>query len=136
MARAYTVGTAALALDVSTKWLDNVLSHHQVPGVVQERQGVSRKVGFEGVLRLALGLSLIEDLEVPTAIALRLADRLAEADGRHTTKIGIDICLNLPELRSRLDVRLAHAVEIAAVPRRGRPPHHHSSPSNKTGRLD
>ena len=70
MARAYTVGTAALALDVPTKWLDNVLSHFDLAGVVQEHQGIARKVSLEGVLQLALALALITDLGVPTATAL------------------------------------------------------------------
>ena len=69
MARAYTVGTAALALDVPTKWLDNVLSHHSVPGVVQERQGVSRKVSLEGVLR---GYFVLADRRVDNLLFSRL----------------------------------------------------------------
>ena len=121
MARAYTVGTVALALDVPAKWLDNILSHHRLPGIVQERQGVSRKVTLEGLLQLALALRLIQDLGIPAAGALHLAGTVADSGGNHRTRSGIEISLDLPRLRDELEMRLANAVEIAPVPRRGRP---------------
>jgi len=134
MARAYTVGTAALALDVPIKWLDNVLSHFQVPGVLQERQGIPRKVSLEGVLQLALALTLIDDLELPIARALHLARTVSESGGQHRTSRGINIGLDLSTIRAGLEVRLAHAVEIAPVPRRGRP--RTAARVRKTGRLE
>ncbi len=133
MARAYTVGTVALALVTTTKWVDNIFSHNKVAGVVQKRQGVSRKVSFEGLLQLALGLTLIKDLNIPAASALRLAATLAETGGHHRTPAGIGIDLDLARIRADLETRIAQAVEIIPVPRRGRPPR---SPSSKTGRLD
>ena len=136
MARAYTIGAVALALDVTAKWIDNVFSHHTVRGVAQERQGVSRKVNLEGLLQLALTIILIKDLEVPISSALRLANTLTETDGSLKTSAGISIDLDLAAIRGRLETRLAQAVEIAPVPRRGRPPHSNSRPSSKTGRLD
>ena len=136
MARAYTVGTAALALDVPAKWLDNVLSHFQVPGVIQERQGVPRKVSLDGVLQLALALSLITDLEIPTANALRLANAMNQTGGQHRTGSGISIALDLSTIRAGLETRLAQAVEMAPLPRRGRPPRSTATPRSKTGRLE
>lgn len=136
MARAYTVGTVALALTTPIKWVDNILSHYTVSGIAQERQGVSRKVSFEGLLQLALAIILIEDLEIPTAQALQLAATLTEADGHHRTPGGIVLDLDLPRIRTDLETRLAQAVEVAPVPRRGRPPRSSPAPSSKTGRLD
>jgi hypothetical protein len=136
VARAYTVGTAALALDVRTKWLDNVLSHFRVPGVLQERQGIPRKVSVDGMLQLALALRLIEDLKIPTASALRLASTISQAGGQHLTSSGISIGLDLSTIRAGLEARLAQAVEIAPVPRRGRPPAPGRIPPRKTGRLE
>lgn len=136
MARAYTVGTAALALDVSAKWLDNVLSHFQVPGVFQQHQGIQRKVTLEAVVQLAVALSLITDLEIPTATALRLASTLSESGGQHRTGSGIGIGLDLSTIRAGLEARLAQAVEIAPLPRRGRPPRSKTTSPSKTGRLD
>jgi len=136
MARAYTVGAVALALDVTAKWIDNVLSHHTVRGVAQERQGVSRKVTLEGLLQLALAIILIEDLEIATSSALSLANTLTDSGGSLKTPAGISIDLDLAAIRARLETRLAQAVEIAPVPRRGRPPHSNTTPFSKTGRLD
>ena len=121
MARAYTVGTIALALNVATKWLDNILSHHRVTGVVQERQGVSRKVTLEGLIQLALALKLIDELQMPASNALNLAANLSET-GSYLSPSGLTISLDLVRFRSDLEIRLAQAVEMAPVPRRGRPP--------------
>jgi hypothetical protein len=122
MARAYTVGTVALALAIPQKWLDNVLSHYTLTGVAQQRQGVSRKVSLEGVLQLALAIHLIQDLEVETPNGIRLAALLTKAGGLHRTKGGISIEIDLPRIRTNLEARLAEAVEITPIPRRGRPP--------------
>ncbi len=130
MPRAYTIATAALALGISVKWLDNVLSHNRVPGVAQERQGISRRLTVEGLLVLALAVLLIQELGLPTSKAIALAEDLATNDGRYMAQQGLNLSLDLPAFRVRLLERLENAVEIAPVPKRGRPPR------NKTGRLD
>lgn len=130
MARAYTIATAALALGTSVKWLDNVLSHNRVSGVAQERQGISRRLTVEGLLVLALVVLLIQELGLPTLKAIGLAEDLAKNEGRYMAQQGLNIALDLPSFRIRLLERLENAVEIAPVPKRGRPP------GNKTGRLD
>ncbi len=130
MARAYTIATAALALGTSVKWLDNVLSHNRVSGVAQERQGISRRLTVEGLLVLALVVLLIQELGLPTPRAIVLAEDLAKNEGRYMAQQGLNIALDLPSFRIRLLERLENAVEIAPVPKRGRPPR------NKTGRLD
>lgn len=134
MARAYTVGALALTVGMPVRWVDNVLSHHKVPGVTQERQGVARKVAFEGVLHLALALNLIQAFRIPLTAALHLAYTIVTNGGRYDTPTGIMISIDLNLLRTRIEGRLAEAVEITPVPKRGRPgsatPH-----SRKTGRL-
>src|SRR2546423_5517603 len=130
MPRAYTIATAALVLGTSVKWLDNVLSHHRVPGVAQERQGVSRRLTVEGLLVLALVVLLIKELGLPTPKAIGLAAELARNEGRYVAEQGLKLGLDLRSFRARLLESLENAVEIAPVPRRGRPPR------NKTGRLD
>jgi hypothetical protein len=130
MPRAYTIATAALALETSVKWLDNVLSHNRVPGVSQDRQGVSRRLTVEGLLVLALAVLLIQELGVPTPKAIALAENLAKNEGRHLANQGLNLELDLVSFRGRLLERLENAVEVAPAPRRGRPP------LNKTGRLD
>lgn len=130
MARAYTVATAALALGVPVKWLDNVLSHNRVAGVARERQGISRRLTVEGLVVLALAFLLIRELGLPMPKAIVVAEGLAKNEGRHIAQQGLSLALDLPSFRVRLLERLENAVEIAPVPKRGRPPR------NKTGRLD
>ena len=130
MPRAYTIAAAALALGTSIKWLDNVLSHNRVPGVAQERQGISRRLTVDGLLVLALAVLLIQELGLPTAKAVALGESLARNEGRYTAQQGLNLALDLPVFRAQLLERLENAVEIAPVPKRGRPPR------NKTGRLD
>jgi ABC-type amino acid transport substrate-binding protein len=130
MPRAYTIATAALALGTSVKWLDNVLSHNRVPGVAQERQGISRRLTIEALLVLALAVLLIQELGLLTGRAIELAEELAKNEGRFIAERGLILGLDLTSFRVRLLESLENAVEIAPVPRRGRPP------GNKTGRLD
>ena len=129
MQRAYTVATAALVLGVPIKWLDNVLSHFSLQGIVQERQGVARRITIEGMLQLYLVHSLSSELGTTIVVATQVAQKLA-ADGLVELSNGITIRADRDALRAVLVDRLEHAVEVAPVPRRGRPP------KNKTGRLD
>lgn len=130
MPRAYTVATAALALDVPAKWVDNILSHHTVPGVAQQRQGVARRLSVDGLLVLALTTFLIQELGAPVLKAIGIAELLLQNEGRYESPRGFSMILDLPTFRSTLLDRLENAVEMAPVPRRGRPA------ANKTGRLD
>jgi hypothetical protein len=130
MARAYTIATAALTLRMSLKWLDNTLSHISVPGVQQERQGVARRITIEGLLVLAVATLLINELGIPLAGAIALAEKLITNGGQYSSPEGVSLQLNLKKLTASLLERLENAVEIAPIPRRGRPP------GTKTGRLD
>jgi hypothetical protein len=130
MARAYTITAAALTLEMPIKWLDNTLSHIRVPGVQQERQGVARRISIDGLLILAVATVLISELGIPLAGAIEIAGQLTASGGRYASPHGVSLQLNLEELKAGLLERLENAVEMAPVPRRGRPP------ENKTGRLD
>ena len=130
MPRAYTVATAALALGVPIKWVDNVLSHHKLLGVRQHRQGIARHLGIEGLVVLALTALLIDQLGLPTTKAIFVATEIIRGSGRYTAHQELIIGIDLAAFRGQLLEKLENAVEIAPVPRRGRPP------ANKTGRLD
>jgi hypothetical protein len=130
MSRAYTIATAALTLGTPTKWLDNTLSHIRVLGVHQERQGVSRRVTIDGLLVLAIATMLINDFGIPLAGAIEIAASLGRNDGQYISRGGLTLRLDLQKVRAGLLERLEKAVEIAPIPRRGRPP------KNKTGRLE
>jgi hypothetical protein len=130
MARVYTIATAALTLGISMKWLDNVLSHNRVSGVAQQRQGVSRRLTVEGLVGLAVAILLVRELGLPIAKAIALAENLAKNEGRYIASRGLMLTLDLSSFRADLLQRLENAVEMAPVPKRGRPH------KNKTGRLD
>lgn len=130
MPRAYTIATAALALDTSPKWLDNLLSHHRLPGVVQAKQGIPRRLNIEGLLNLSVILLLTGELGTTVGSALWIAEEITVRGGTLITAGGVRIELDLDALRTRLLSRLEHAVEVAPLPRRGRPP------KNTTGRLE
>jgi len=130
MPRAYTVVTAALALDVPTKWVDNVLSHNKVLGIRQERQGIARNLSIDGLTVLGLTALLISELGLATAKAITMAEGIVKTNGRHSARQGLSVQIDLASFQASLLERLENAVEIAPVPRRGRPP------VSKTGRLD
>jgi hypothetical protein len=130
MARVYTIATAALTLGTSMKWLDNVLSHNRVSGVAQQRQGVSRRLTVEALVGLALAILLVRELGLPIAKAIAVSESLAKNEGRYNASRGLMLALDLSSFRADLLERLENAVEIAPVPKRGRPQ------KNKTGRLD
>jgi hypothetical protein len=130
MPRAYTVATAALALGVPAKWIDNILSHYKVLGIRQERQGIARRLSIEGILVLALTALLIHELGLSTARAIVMAEGIAKSSGRYLTGERLTIEIDLPAFHAGLLERLESAVEIAPIPRRGRPP------TSRTGRLD
>lgn len=130
MARAYTIATVALTLEMPAKWLDNILSHIKIPGVHQEKQGVARRITIDGLLILAIAALLINELGISLSRAVRMAETLANNNGLYTSPGGVGIQLDLEGLRFKLLERLEHAVEVSPIPKRGRPP------KNKTGRLD
>lgn len=130
MARAYTVATAALALQVTPKWVDNILSHHQVQGVTQARQGVPRRLSVQALAILSITLDLMRDLELPAARALNVASALLQSEGRIILPTGATIELDVERVGAAVLERLEHAVEVAPLPRRGRPP------QKATGRLE
>jgi|SRR5580765_4762646 len=130
MARAYTIAAAALTLEMPAKWLDNTLSHLKIRGVHQEKQGVARHITIDGLLILSIAALLTVELGISLSRAVGMAETLATNDGLYTSPGGVGIRLDLEALRSKLLERLEHAVEVAPVPKRGRPP------KNKTGRLN
>lgn len=119
--RAYSVDAAALALGVQRKFLDNLLSHHALPGCTGGRQGVRRRIGRDGIVRLAIAVALARELGMPLARAIELAGRL-HADHSAKPAPALRLTVDLPALERDLDARLALAVESAREPRRGRPP--------------
>lgn len=121
--RAYTVATVAITLGVTPKWLDNALSRFPVRGVSQSRQGVSRRLGPQAVVTLRLATELIRTLGLPLGRAISLAERAG--DERETASIELfssaHLIIQVSAAAREVNVRLADAVEVTPVPKRGRP---------------
>ena len=122
--RAYTVAATAIALGVSKKWVDNVLSHHRIPGVLQKRQGISRRVTPEALLRLEVVGILTTALDIPILRALNLANRLINEQGKGIElpeSPHVRLSADISAIATALDSRLEQALEISPNPSRGRP---------------
>jgi len=120
--RAYTVAATAVTLGVTRKWIDNVLSHHSVEGVLHEKQGIQRQVTPIGLLTLEIALGLGRSMNVPIGRALQMSNRLIAAKGGEvafgpTLKLRADV----ESISRQLQYRLERAVEMTPTPKRGRP---------------
>jgi hypothetical protein len=119
----YNTATAATAIGVTGKWLDNLLSHNHIPGVQSESQGVSRRLSLAAVTQIALTKDLVDLLNVPVTTAVRVASTLlADPEGKSLGDSSIRITIELDEFRAGVLESLARAVELAPTRRRGRPP--------------
>ena len=120
--RGYTVATAAVALRVGPKWVDNTLSHYRITGVRQSRQGVARRLTAESVLVLEIALRLTRTLAIPLQAALEISSLLVNDNTSTYSADGCVLRVDVDEIRAATERRLAEAVEFAPAPRRGRPP--------------
>jgi hypothetical protein len=122
--RAYTVAATAVTLDVPVKWVDNALSHHHVPGVAKRRQGVARKLSYQAVLTLEVALRLVRALGAPLPRSIELATVLiSDPKSRQSlgATSGLSLGIDIESIEAHVARLLAHAVEVAPSPRRGRP---------------
>jgi len=121
--RVYDIAVAALAIDAPRKWTDNVLSQHVVPDVVSARQGVARRIPYQGLLRLAIIRQLHTELGMGVATAVEITNRLLDSGQPPVLSVGqVSLAIDLVALRRALDQRLAAALETVPSRRRGRPP--------------
>lgn len=124
MARAYTVAAVAVTLRVSPKWLDNVLSHHRVPGVIQGKQGIARRLTPHAVVVLELARRISRAVGSPIGSALMLAGQLQPGPPAVATldlQGGVKLSIDLEAVTTSVSSRMAEAVEVTPVRRRGRP---------------
>lgn len=126
MSRSYSARITALITDTQPKWLDNLLSRHDLPGVSRSRQGIERRISEEGLLAVELCRILNLELGVSLAQACEIASRcLRDASAselRYTTPSGLTLTLSIVAARARLRDRTMNAVEMVADAPRGRPP--------------
>lgn len=123
MARHYHVDIARFAASADAKWVDNLLSHFDIPGVERARQGLSRRISPDGIYHIALIRVLSRDLGLSAATAVSLAARLlSSGEARLTLADGLDLQLDLGRFRRVVDAAIEEGVESLAPARRGRPP--------------
>jgi hypothetical protein len=129
MARSYHVEIARFAAEADQKWVDNLLSRFDVPGVDSSKQGLSRRISDLGIYHIALIRVLTAQLEVSTARAVAIAGQLLTVPGSLTIADDIELVFDRQSFERRIDARVADAVESIAPARRGRPPNrkHQSS---------
>jgi hypothetical protein len=122
MARSYHVEIARFAAHAEQKWVDNLLSRFDVPGVDSSKQGLSRRISDVGIYHVALIRSLTAELEVSTARAVTLASQLLATPDSVVVAEDLELAFDRPSFERRIDARVAEAVESIAPARRGRPP--------------
>jgi hypothetical protein len=123
----YTVAVAAFALGVSDKWLDNLLSRGELPGVIRERQGVGRSISEQGVLAIELVRILGDELGMSTTAsknAVRAVFSRTPSTGEPMirTASGVELHFPVDSLSRSLRERLRDALEAVPPRKRGRPP--------------
>ena len=122
MSISYSVRITAVALGVPTKWVDNVLSQYEIPGVVSSRQGVERSISELGVRVLEIIRMSAQELGLPIARAVLIAVvATSTADARVTIESGAELRFDLDAIDRRLRERLIDAIEATPRLARGRP---------------
>jgi hypothetical protein len=117
-----TTATAAVALGISQKRLDNILARRPYALVASGRRGRSRKLSPHLLEHVAVAILLNRDLGTPLGDSIRLARSLIGGDGHHALGALGSLRFDLASLRHSLDDAIASALEETPTPRRGRPP--------------
>jgi hypothetical protein len=122
LAREYHVDIARFAANADSKWVDNLLSHFDVPGVDGARQGLARRLTRIGIQHIALIRALTRDVGLSTASAVSLSVRLLAPGSAGTTITpGVEIRFDRTAFEQTVDAAISEAVESIAPARRGRP---------------
>ena len=124
MARFYNVDIARFAASADQKWVDNLLSHYDIPGVEGARQGLARRITTIGVYHIALIRALSRGWGMGVANAVAIGARLLTPDGQSEIAIGTGLTFRFDReaFERSIDGSIAEAVDSITPPRRGRPP--------------
>lgn len=123
MSRSYSLATVAFAVGAETKWVDNLVARHEVPGIARGGRGVELAVSGTGLLVVAVVRRLVVDVGLSVGVALPLAVRLvASPEGMAQAGGPFTLRLDRRAIERELAARLVEAAEAIAPRRRGRPP--------------
>jgi hypothetical protein len=119
--RVYDIAVASFALRVERKWLDNLLSQHDVPGVDRSVQGMARQIPLRSLAIIAIVRDLQRQLGLGVGRGLEVAARLVGPAHGHV-RLGVAVMTaDVAAIEEELDRRLVDAMEIVVPRRRGRP---------------
>ena len=123
MPASYHIDIAGYAANADRKWVDNLLSHFEIPGVEQGRRGSARRVTQVGLYHIALVRVIARELGAPLKTSVMLATTLMQAESPELTLIGtLALRFDRGRFQREVDARVAEAVEAIVPARRGRPP--------------
>jgi hypothetical protein len=118
--RAVTTATAATALGIKRKALDNLIGRLESSDLPRGRQGVERRIPISMLANLFLTLELTSRLGATAREAFVVAQRLSAGQD---VSLGpfIRIEADLPAIQSELEAQLEIAIESVVRRPRGRP---------------
>ncbi len=118
----YDIGTTSFVVRAPRKWVDNVASHHALPGVESSGRGVRREFSFEALVLLSIVRLLIDELGLPLRRAVDVANLVCGShEGTVTFPSGVSFTLDQDALAEEVRQRLLEAAESVPRIRRGRP---------------
>jgi hypothetical protein len=122
--RLYSVALASVAIMAPEKWTDNLLAHHELPGVQSRARGVARGISWPALVHIALARETHVQIGCSVRDAIALAAALLAAPA-NLIAAGPHLTLTFDRERFEHDLHrhLADALESAPRPRRGRPRH-------------
>jgi hypothetical protein len=118
--RLYDVAVASFALRVDRKWLDNLLSQHDVPGVSRSVQGLARQIPLRSLAIIAIVRDLQRQLGLGVGRGLQIAARLVGPSHGNARAGIVSLTVDVSALERELDHRLVDAMETVVPKPRGR----------------
>jgi hypothetical protein len=121
MARSYHVDIARHVANADCKWMDNLLSHFDVPGVTRGKQGLPRRLTEDGIAHVVLVRRLSSVLGVRIGDAVTLASNLLSHTSSVAIDSGVDLRIDRSVFFAEVGDLVRHAAEAIEPARRGRP---------------
>ena len=114
--------TAAAALGVDRKILDNVLAREGRSLIAKGSRGMRRRIPLDALERIAIAFILNRDLGISIERGIELAGRILDSPAQHVSigSLGA-LTFDAPRLRKALELSIYEALESVPERTRGRP---------------